>query len=82
MTKLHRLYAEECAETMANDFIEHPEWRGPSFTFEKLPDMIMRFTRTQSRLSFVNIKEHEANEIGELAREITNKMLKERGLNN
>lgn len=80
MTKSHKLYAEGCAKTMVNDFIEHPEWRGPSFTFEKLPDMVMRLTRTQSRLSFAKIKEHDATKIGELAREMTEKMLKEKGL--
>lgn len=80
MTKSHRKYAETYAKNMVDEFVNHPEYHGPKFTFDKLPDMVMRFARTHSCLSFAKIKQHDATEIGELAREMAETILKEKRL--
>lgn len=80
MKKSHRKYAETYAKNMIDEFVNHPEYRGPTFTFGKLPDMVMRHAKTSSCLSFVNIKKHEENQIGIYAKAIAEQMLKEKQL--
>ncbi len=80
MIKSHKEYAETYAKNMVDEFVNHPEYRGTNFTFGKLPDMVMRFARTQSCLGFVKIQEHESNQIGIYAKAIAEQMLKEKQL--
>jgi hypothetical protein len=72
MTKEHRRYAEQYAKSLTQEFINHPDWRGPNFTWQKFPDMVQRLARASATAS--------ADDIGELARRTTEQILKEKNL--
>lgn len=80
MNKSHRRYAETYAKNMVDEFVNHPEYRGQMFSFDKLPDMVMRMARTQACLSFFIRNEYETNQIGTYAKKIAEQILKEKEL--
>lgn len=76
----HVRYAENYAKNMVNDYKNNPEYHGPAFKFEKLPDMIMRLAKTSAFMNFPNIKSCDEVKIGTYAKEFATKLLKEKQL--
>lgn len=80
MKKSYIRYAEVYARNMVNDFVNHPEYRGPTFTFEQLPDMISGLARCSAFMSFPRVKSCDEEKIGEYAKHCAVKILKEKNL--
>jgi hypothetical protein len=74
--------AKQCAEHITLTFIAHPEYRGPNFAGTKFPDFAAGYVRDQLYL-LTGIKKPtdiEYREADEIARSISEKVLKQRGL--
>jgi hypothetical protein len=70
-------YAIMFAESFFNDFFDHPEWRGKSFSWDEFPNMVKRYCYVQCPLSFSNLKKNEIEFISEQSKLNAIKLIKE-----